>query len=174
MAADDGDWRATLFFCLGQGPWSPSVDGGALAAARAFDGVEVRWRGHYLLDNGDGLEKVSDGRHECLFALRGGDGGVCVAVARGRGLLRDVDGGMELTLARRYVRDSDPRKGAPLRSADGIVSAGGGGAASASPGGGLCGGRRCQTATDPPSPAAARKGSAVYRGAGGGGGLGAQ
>ena len=97
---------------------APPVDGLGetrflpLFAERSFEFTG----GSYLLDNGDGPAPYSDVQHKCLVYSRG-DGlvvGACGDTEFGRfvslgRIVESTDGGNRLTLARRYVADSDAR-----------------------------------------------------------------
>jgi hypothetical protein len=96
----------------------PVVLSASAAELRPADGVGGKFTGSYLLDQGGGLEQFSDRSHQFQIG-RCSDGSVLVAargttefgafVSAGR-LEAGGRTGVQLTLARRYVDDSDPRK----------------------------------------------------------------
>lgn len=98
------------------------VKGGVTLAATAAElkpaAIKGKFVGKYLLDQGDGLENFQDKAH--MFKISSCEDGSVMVCARGTtefgafvsaGKLESASGGaMELTLARRYVDDADPRK----------------------------------------------------------------
>ena len=81
-------------------------------------GLKSKFTGSYQLDQGDGLETFSDKTH--MFKISAAPDGSVLVAARGTtefgafvsaGRLESGGStGVQLTLARRYVDDADPRK----------------------------------------------------------------
>jgi hypothetical protein len=88
--------------------------------------MECTWIGSYLLDNGSGLETFRDLQHKCMLSEDPAGTSAWIVSARGttefgpflsKGRLENVLGVWVLTLARRYVSDSDTRLTISLEAA---------------------------------------------------------
>jgi hypothetical protein len=102
---------------------SAKIKGGVSLSATAAElepaaGLKSKFTGSYQLDQGDGLETFSDKTH--MFKISTAPDGSVLVAARGTtefgafvsaGRLESGGStGVQLTLARRYVDDADPRK----------------------------------------------------------------
>jgi hypothetical protein len=102
---------------------SAKIKGGVSLSATAAElepaaGLKSKFTGSYQLDQGDGLETFSDKTH--MFKISAAPDGSVLVAARGTtefgafvsaGRLESGGStGVQLTLARRYVDDADPRK----------------------------------------------------------------